>query len=141
MDMLLNVSTNDRCLTWRQCDVLGHVNSWRDKAAEGKPECHFCALGSACLFLFSFQTFMMGIMRGFENRLKGQCRHFFTVVYLTKFWGTWKFVLVQKMIRGVHGIKIHPELPNAGVHLLAQDVENSITEIKHKCLLCSYTFL
>lgn len=67
---------------------------------------------------------MMGIMRGFENRLKGQCGYFFSLVYLKRFLGTWKFMLVQKMIRRVHGMKILPELPNTDVYLLAQDAEN-----------------
>lgn len=50
-------------------------------------------------------------------------------------------MLVQKIIRRIDGIKIHSELPNAGMYLLAEDVENSNTEIKIMRLLQSYIFI
>lgn len=65
----------------------------------------------------------------------------FSLLYRQRFFRTWKFMLVQKIIRRIDGIKIHSELPNAGMYLLAEDVENSNTEIKIMCLLQSYIFI
>lgn len=97
VDVLLNLNTNGRYLTWRRgkawtCWKLGR---WGNRRVARVP---FLCLRICAPVCFLSRTSWQVLWGLWKNRLKGQCRNFVSVVCLKRLLGTWTLLLVQKQL-------------------------------------------